>query len=107
MEFQAIDTETLKLALEDVRRVMEKQKEERQFLLTQINILFVTNTALLTFLTISRLLTKFSLFSAVELFLMFLNFMLLIRALLPRQFSVTPNLETEDFFNKYLGLSSQ
>lgn len=107
MESVEIDKETLGLAIEDVRRVLERQKEERQILITQTNILFVTNTALLTFLTISRLLTKFSLFSGIELLLMFLNFILLIRALLPRQFSVTPNLETEDFFNRYLELSPQ
>lgn len=102
-----IDRETLALAIEDVRRVLERQKEERQILITQTNILFVTNTALLTFLTISRLITRFSLFSGIELLLMFLNFILLIRALLPRQFLVTPNLETEDFFNQYLKFSPQ
>lgn len=106
MELIEIDQETLTLAIEDVRRVLERQKEERQILITQTNILFVTNTALLTFLTISRLITKFSLFSVTELFLMFLNFILLIMALLPRQFSVTPNLESDDFFNQYLKLSS-
>ncbi|QLE56954.1 hypothetical protein [Nostoc sp. TCL26-01] len=106
MEFPEIDQETLELSVQDVRRVVDRQKEERQILITQINILFVTNTALLSFLTISRLLTKFSLFSGIELLLMFFNFILLIRALLPRQFSITPNLETEDFFQRYLELSS-
>jgi hypothetical protein len=107
MEFLEIDQATLELTIQDVRRVLERQKEERQILITQTNILFVTNTALLSFLTISRLLTRFSLFSGIELFLLFLNFILLIRALLPRQFSVTPNLENEDFFNQYLALSPQ
>jgi hypothetical protein len=72
-----------------------------------MNILFVTNTALLIFLTISRLITRFSLFSIVEILLLFFNFMLLIRALLPRKFFVSPNLETDDFQNKYLKFSPQ
>ncbi|MEH2364849.1 hypothetical protein [Nostoc sp.] len=46
MENPTIDKETLELAAQDVRRVIERQKEERQILITQMNILFVTNTAL-------------------------------------------------------------
>ncbi|MCC5614572.1 hypothetical protein LC605_05660 [Nostoc sp. CHAB 5836] len=102
MEDPTIDEETLELAAQDVRRVLERQKEERQILITQMNILFVTNSAMLSFLTISKLITRFSLFSAVEILLLFLNFMLLIWALLPRQFVISPNLETDDFQNKYL-----
>ncbi|MHC5832370.1 MAG: hypothetical protein ACYT04_94420, partial [Nostoc sp.] len=86
MENPTIDKETLELAAQDVRRVIERQKEERQILITQMNILFVTNTALLSFLTISRLITIFSLFSVIEILLLLFNFMLLIRALLPRKF---------------------
>ncbi len=63
MESQLPDTETIKLALEDVRRVMDKQKEERQLMLTQVNILFAVNTALISLLTVGKLLTVFSLFS--------------------------------------------
>ncbi|MEH2061867.1 MAG: hypothetical protein V7K50_06255 [Nostoc sp.] len=107
MESPIIDKETLELAAQDVRRVIERQKEERQVLITQMNILFVTNTALLSFLTISRLITIFSLFSIVEILLLLFNFMLLIRALLPRKFFVTPNLQTDDFQNKYLKFSPQ
>lgn len=84
MELPEIDQETLELAVQDLRRVVDRQKEERQILIAQINILFVTNTALLSFLTISKLLTKFSLFSGIELSLMFFNFILLIRTLLPQ-----------------------
>ncbi|MEH1851892.1 MAG: hypothetical protein V7L11_09445 [Nostoc sp.] len=60
MESSTIDKETLELATQDVRRVLERQKEERQILITQMNILFVTNSAILSFLTISRLITIFS-----------------------------------------------
>ncbi|MHC5595163.1 MAG: hypothetical protein ACYTXC_04230 [Nostoc sp.] len=81
------------LAIQDVRRVLERQKEERQILITQMNILFVTNSAMLSFLTISRLINIFSIFSALEIILFFINFLLLIWALLPRRFFVSPNLE--------------
>lgn len=79
MQSPTIDEETLELAAQDVRRVLERQKEERQILITQMNILFVTNSAMLSFLTISIAFTRFSLLSAVEILL--LNFMLLIWAL--------------------------
>ncbi len=107
MESSTIDKKTLELAAQDVRRVLERQKEERQVLITQMNILFVTNTALLSFLTISRLITRYSFFSVVEILLLLFNFILLIRALLPRKFFVSPNLETEDFQNRYLEFSPQ
>ena len=92
MESPTTENTVLDLAVEDVRRVLERQKEERQILITQMNILFVTNTALLSFLTISKLLTLFSHFSVTGIALFFLNFILLIRALLPRQFVISPNL---------------
>ncbi|BAZ49815.1 hypothetical protein NIES4103_24280 [Nostoc sp. NIES-4103] len=108
MESPTPENPVLELAAEDVRRVLERQKEERQILITQMNILFVTNTALLSFLTISKLLTFFSLFSVTEIALFFLNFILLIRALLPRQFVISPNLQNVNNFQKnYLSLSSQ
>ncbi|MEH2325672.1 MAG: hypothetical protein V7K32_19345 [Nostoc sp.] len=50
MESPAIDKETLELATQDVRRILEIQKEEQQILITQMNILFVTNSAILSFL---------------------------------------------------------
>jgi hypothetical protein len=97
--------------------VLERQKEERQVLITQMNILFVTNTALLSFLTISRLITKYSFFSVVETLLLLFNFLLLIWALLPRRFFVSPNLEKKQetqekkeklkFPDDYLMLSSE
>ncbi|MBL1199656.1 MAG: hypothetical protein FWK04_11340 [Nostoc sp. GBBB01] len=112
-----MDKETLELAAQDVRRVLERQKEERQVLITQMNILFVTNTALLSFLTISRLITKYSFFSVVETLLLLFNFLLLIWALLPRRFFVSPNLEKKQetqekkqklkFPDDYLMLSSE
>ncbi|MCC5666408.1 hypothetical protein LC653_21435 [Nostoc sp. CHAB 5784] len=95
MEDPTIDEETLELAAQDVRRVLERQKEERQILITQMNILFVTNSAMLSFLTISKLITIFSIFSALEILLFFINFLLLIWALLPRKFFVSPNLEKQ------------
>lgn len=96
MESPTIDKETLELAAQDVRRVIERQKEERQILITQMNILFVTNSAMLSFLTISRLITIFSIFSALEILLFPINFLLLIWALLPRKFFVSPNLEKNE-----------
>jgi hypothetical protein len=95
MESPAIDKETLELATQHVRRVLERQKEERQILITQMNILFVTNSAILSFLTISKLITILSVFSALEILLFFINFLLLIWALLPRKFFVSPNLEKQ------------
>ena len=98
---------SLGLASQDVRRVLDKQKEERQILLTQTNILFVVNSALLSALTISKLLAVFSLFSVTEIVLLLINFSLLINALLPRQFVVTPNLESEKFLETYLAMKPE
>ncbi|MDJ0800628.1 MAG: hypothetical protein QNJ51_28110 [Calothrix sp. MO_167.B12] len=98
---------TLNFASQDIRRVLDKQKEERQILLTQTNILFVVNTALLSALTISKLVSVFSLFSAIEVGLFLTNFTLLINALLPRQFVITPNLGSEKFLETYLGMEPE
>lgn len=98
---------TLSLASQDVRRVLDKQKEERQILLTQTNILFVANSALLTVLTISRLIPVFSVFTVIEIVLFVVNFTLLINALLPRQLVITPNLENEKFLESYLTMSPE
>ncbi|MEO0969114.1 MAG: hypothetical protein AAFX80_12500 [Cyanobacteria bacterium J06639_18] len=100
------DPVTVRLAARDVRTVLDKQKEERQILLTQMNILFVTNTAVLTVLAISRLLTIFTIFNAIEVLLVLLNFILLINALLPRRFVITP-VPNDDFLERYLALSNQ
>lgn len=105
-EFPIEDPVTLRLAARDVRTVLDKQKEERQILLTQMNILFVTNTAVLTVLAISRLLTIFTIFNAIEVLLVLLNFILLINALLPRRFVITP-VPNDDFLERYLALSNQ
>ena len=100
------DPVTVRIAARDVRTVLDKQKEERQILLTQMNILFVTNTAVLTVLAISRLLTIFTIFNAIEVLLVLLNFILLINALLPRRFVITP-VPNDDFLERYLALSNQ
>ncbi len=102
MEPQHLSTLTLSLASQDVRRVLDKQKEERQILLTQTNILFVANSALLSVLTIARLISVFSLFSIMEVVLFSVNFTLLVNALLPRQFVISPNPENEQFLETYL-----
>ena len=96
---------TVDLAMQDVRRVLQEQREQRQILTTQLNILFVTNGGLLTILTISRLLSVMSLFSLFEIVGFFLNFTLLIAAFLPRQVVVSPNLQDGDFLERYLALS--
>jgi hypothetical protein len=100
-----IDGDTLKLAMEDVRLVLEQQQQLRQLSLTQLNILFVVNTALLTILSISRLIFSFSLFSLLEVSGFLLSFSLLIYALLPRPFLITPKLEDEAWLKRYLAFS--
>jgi hypothetical protein len=107
MNSQNLSPLTLTLASQDVRRVLDKQKEERQILLTQTNILFVVNSALLSVLTISKLLSVFSLFSIMEVVLLLVNFTLLVNALLPRQFVISPNPENEKFLEMYLSMSSE
>lgn len=96
---------TLDLAIQDARSVLEQQQQLRQLSLTQLNILFVANTALLTILSISRLIFTISVFSLIELLGFLLSFSLLIYALLPRQPFVTPNLEDRESLERYLGLS--
>lgn len=96
---------TLNLALQDAKSVLDQQQQLRQLSLTQLNILFVTNTALLTVLSISRLIFTISVFSAVEIVGFLLSFSVLIYALLPRQPFVTPNLEDRESLERYLALS--
>ncbi len=93
---------TLELAARDVRLVIDQQRERTQTLTTKLNILFVTNGALLTSLIISRLLFIPSPFSIAELLGFLLNFTLLINAFLPRQVAVSPNLEDKKFLERYL-----
>ncbi|MEM7554012.1 MAG: hypothetical protein AAF378_07920 [Cyanobacteria bacterium P01_A01_bin.84] len=100
------DPLTVRFAARDVRSIMDRQKEERQVLLRQMNILFVTNTAVLTVLAISRLLTIFTIFNAIEIFLVLINFILLINALLPRRFVITP-IPSQQFLERYLPLPNQ
>lgn len=98
---------TLELAAKDVRMVIEQQRERGQTLTTKLNILFVTNGALLTSLIISRLLFFLSPFSIAEILGFLLNFTLLISAFLPRQVAVSPNLEDKKFLERYLVLSPE
>lgn len=98
------DFVTLDLAIRDARTVLEQQQQLRQFALTQLNILFVVNTALLTILSISRLIFSFSWFSMIEISGFSLSFSLLIYALLPRQLLITPNLEDRESLERYLAL---
>lgn len=98
---------TLDLAARDVRMVLDQQRERSQTLTTKLNILFVTNGALLTSLTISRLLFAPSPFSIAEILGFLLNFTLLINAFLPRQVAISPNLEDKKFLERYLVLSPE
>lgn len=98
---------TIELAARDVRMVIDQQRERGQTLTTKLNILFVTNGALLTSLIISRLLFVLSPFSVAELLGFLLNFTLLINAFLPRQVAVSPNLEDKKFLERYLVLSPE
>lgn len=98
---------TLELAAKDVRMVLDQQRERSQTLTTKLNILFVTNGALLTSLIISRLMFFPSPFSLAEILGFLLNFTLLISAFLPRQVAVSPNLEDKKFLERYLVLSPE
>lgn len=102
---QTADFVTLDLAIRDARSVLDQQQQLRQLSLTQLNILFVVNTALLTILSISRLILTFSWFSVIEITGFSFSFSILIYALLPRQTSVTPNLEDQESIERYLALS--
>lgn len=100
-------TLTIDLAAQDVRSVMEQQKQQGHLLTTKLNILFVVNGALLTSLTISRLVFLPSIFSIGEIIGFLINFTLLINAFLPRQVAVSPNLEDKKFLERYLSLNPE
>jgi hypothetical protein len=103
----AISPITLKLAARDVRMVLREQNEQSHILTTKLNILFVANGALLTSLSISRLLVNGSVFSLAEILGFLISFSLLMRAFLPRQVAVTPNLEDQKFLETYLALAAR
>ncbi len=92
------------IAQDDVRSVLEQQREQSKTLTTKLNILFVVNGALFTSLTISRLMYIPSIFSVAEILGFLMNFTLLINAFLPRQIAVTPNLTDNKFLEGYLDL---
>lgn len=98
---------TIDLAARDVRMVLQEQREQSQTLITKLNILFVANGALLSSLTISRLMTSLSPFTLAEALEFIISFALLVRAFLPRQVAVSPNLEDRKFLERYLGLSAE
>lgn len=98
---------TLELASQDVRTVLREQNDQSHTLTTKLNILFVANGALLTSLTISRLIVSGSLFSVAEILGFLISFSLLMRAFLPRQVAVTPNLEDQNFLETYLAFSPE
>jgi hypothetical protein len=98
---------TLDLATQDVRIVIEEQKQQGHLLTTKLNILFVVNGALFTTLMISRLVLLPSIFSFGEIFGFFVNFSLLINAFLPRQVAVSPNLGDTKFLERYLALTPE
>jgi hypothetical protein len=100
----AISPVTLKLAARDVRMVLDIQRDQSQTLTTKLNILFVANGALLTSLSISRLIVSGSVFSVAEVLGFLISFSLLMGAFLPRQVAVTPNLEDREFLETYLAL---
>lgn len=98
---------TIDLAARDVRMVLEEQREQSQILITKLNILFVANGALLTSLTISHLMAMLSPFSFAEALGFMVSFTLLVRAYLPRQVAVSPNLEDRKVLERYLALSPE
>nr|WP_199318859.1 hypothetical protein [Leptolyngbya sp. FACHB-541] len=102
---ESVAVSTIELAAKDVRLVLTEQREQSQILTTKLNILFVTNGALLTSLNISRLMMIPSPFSITEVIGFLISFTLLVRAFLPRQVAVSPNLEDRKFLEKYLVLS--
>jgi hypothetical protein len=98
---------TVALAAQDIRSVLEQQRQESHNLTTKLNILFVVNGALLTSLTLSRLMFIPSLFALSEILGFLINFTLLINAFLPRQVAVSPNLGDQKFLERYLPLTPE
>jgi hypothetical protein len=102
---------TLSLAAKDVRRVLEAQHEQGVTLTTKLNILFVSNGALLTNISIARLMIFDGwynlIFKCLEILGFLVSFTLLILAFFPRQVVITPNLEDRKFLERYLPLSAE
>ncbi len=104
---ESLSQTTLNLASQDVRAVSQQQQDQANTLTTKLNILFVVNGALLTSLSISRLIYIPSVFSLIEVLGFLINFILLINAFLPRQVIISPNLEDNKFLERYLALSPE
>ncbi len=102
---------TLSLAAQDVRRVLMAQNEQGQILTTKLNILFVSNGALLTNISLARLMLfsgSYNIaFNVVEILGFLVSFTLLILAFFPRQVVISPNLEDRKFLERYLTLSPE
>lgn len=102
---------TISLASADVRRVLVAQDDQGRILTTKLNILFVSNGALLTNLSLARLMVFdewYSLiFKILELLGFIISFTLLILAFFPRQVVISPNLEDRKFLERYLPLSPE
>lgn len=102
---------TISLAAADVRRVLDAQNDQGGILTTKLNILFVSNGALLTNLSLARLMVFdgwYSLiFKILELLGFLVSFTLLILAFFPRQVVISPNLEDRKFLERYLPLSPE
>jgi hypothetical protein len=100
---------TISLASADVRRVLVAQDDQGRILTTKLNILFVSNGALLTNLSLARLMIFDGwysiIFKILELLGFFISFSLLILAFFPRQVVISPNLEDRKFLERYLPLS--
>lgn len=100
---------TISLASADVRRVLVAQDDQGRILTTKLNILFVSNGALLTNLSLARLMIFDGwysiIFKILELLGFFVSFTLLILAFFPRQVVISPNLEDRKFLERYLPLS--
>lgn len=98
---QQLNSNSLRASVGDAWRVTEQQRVLRQDLTSKLNILFVANSALLSFLAISKLISFCNLFSLLELLALCTNFILLLGAFVPSQPFVTPNLTTDEFVENY------
>lgn len=87
------------------------QNEQGQILTTKLNILFVSNGALLTNISLARLMLfsgSYNIaFNVVEILGFLVSFTLLILAFFPRQVVISPNLEDRKFLERYLTLSPE
>jgi len=98
---QQLNSKSLRWSVKDAWRVTKQQRLLRQELTSKLNILLVANSALLSFLAISELISFCNLFSLLELLALCTNFILILGVFVPIQPSVTPNLTTDEFVENY------